>query len=409
MSIENDKKINKKVRKCVENLYYLRHIEGNNTLNMSEKLSITSPILKNITDTLTQTHNFLLYRPLWEELHDRMVYYYEYQNANNLNNNIPLFRTVIHHNAVIWWLKSAHLGKLNGPLIHFDTHDDMGSPPNIECILTESGKFNIESLDKVCSAIDLPVSCILLTKLVNNIIWAVPTWVYDTNGTWNQYAAYSKRTIKDVCVKNKFTFLRDNSYKLGKDKFPIGCLKEDVDPKYIKSENFEFLYPFKFSKVHPKDLDGWKKLYEFLEPKKYGNKFILDIDLDYFACNGNNITRKRYMDTYEDLQSTGRVHGIPGIKTPRSMFEDKDGESCIINLNKEVKLIKKRVKLFLSGLKYLKKNGLTPSVIDISDSTMSLFSGNFDGALFTNEYCPKYFVPYIHYLLLSGFSKLYKL
>ena len=53
--------------------------------------------------------------------------------------------------------------------------------------------------------------------------------------------------------------------------------------------------------------------------------------------------------------------------------------------------------------------GMTPSVIDISDSTMSLFSGHFDGALFTNEYCPKYFVPYIHSLLITGLVKIYSL
>ena len=90
MSIENNKQINKKVRKCIENLYYLRTIEANHSLKPSEKLSIASPIIKNIQNTLIKIHDFLLYRPLWEELHDRMVYYYEYQNQENLNNKIPL-------------------------------------------------------------------------------------------------------------------------------------------------------------------------------------------------------------------------------------------------------------------------------------------------------------------------------
>ena len=411
MSIENNKQINKKVRKCIESLYYLRTIEANHSLKPSEKLSIASPIIKNIQNTLIKIHDFLLYRPLWEELHDRMVYYYEYQNQENLNNKIPLFRAVIHHNAVIWWLKSSEINKLHGPLIHFDTHDDMGSPPNVDCILHDLKNKNnlLSSLDKTCSAIHLPVSCILLTKLVNNIIWAVPNWVYDTNGTWKQYAAYSKKTVKGVCKKNKFAFLRDNSYKLGQDKFPLGDLIENVDPIHIKSENFDFLHPFKFSKIHPKDSNGWKKLYEYLNPKKYGNKFILDIDLDYFSCNGDNINRKKYMETYEDLESDMRVHGMPGIKTPRSMFEDKYSQIYVSKLNKEAKIIKNRIKTFLSGLKYLKMKGMTPSVIDISDSTMSLFSGHFDGAIFTNEYCPKYFVPYIHSLLITGLTKIYSL
>ena len=169
MSIENNKQINKKVRKCIENLYYLRTIEANHSLKLSEKLSIASPIIKNIQNILIKIHDFLLYRPLWEELHDRMVYYYEYQNQQNLNNKIPLFRAVIHHNAVIWWLKSSEINKLHGPLIHFDTHDDMGSPPNVDCILRDLKNKNnlLSSLDKTCSAIHLPVSCILLTKLVN--------------------------------------------------------------------------------------------------------------------------------------------------------------------------------------------------------------------------------------------------
>ena len=403
MSIENNNKINKKVRKVIEDLYYLRKIEAS-TKPENQKYSEASNIIDNILFSLLETKDFLLYRSLWEELHDRMVYYYDYLNQKSLNKKIPIFQTVIHHYAVIWWLKAEKIGKLKGPLIHFDTHDDMSSPNNIDKIITNSGEFNEEAFNDVCGAIDLPVTCILLSKSVNNIIWATPEWVYDEDGTWEQYAAVSIKTIKGISNKNEMVFLRDKDSE--KDNFPLGGLVNHIKLENIDKSKFSLLHPFRLSRVHTHNISGWKKLYKALNGSK---EFILDIDLDYFCCNGNKITKKYYMKTYEDVQSTGRVHGIPGIITPRSMYEDDEGIKYTKNLKDEAILIKKRVDMFFNGLKYLKSLGIVPSVIDISDSTMSLFSGNFDGAIFTNEYCPKYFVPYIQFMLMKGFSDLYEI
>ena len=401
MSIENNNKINKKVRKTIEDLYLLRKIEASEK-SENEKNSEASPIIESTLSSLLENKDFLLYRPLWEELHDRMVYYYDYHNRESLNKRIPLFQTVIHHYAVVWWLKAEKRKKLRGPLVHFDTHDDMSVPNNVDKIINKYGEFNEDAFNDVCGAIDLPVTCLLLSKSVDNIIWATPEWVYDDDGTWDQYAAFSTKNIKGICNKNEMVFLRDKDSK--KDDFPMGGLVDDIKVKDLDKSKFSLLHPFKFSRVHTNNILGWKKLYKALNAT---TDFILDIDLDYFCCNGDDISKKHYMNTYEDVQSKDRVHGIPGIRTPRSMYENDEGIKCKKDLNKEAILIKKRVDIFLNGLNYLKSLEVIPSVIDISDSTMSLFSGSFDGAIFTNEYCPKYFVPYIHIMLMKGFHNLY--
>ena len=48
----------------------------------------------------------------------------------------------------------------------------------------------------------------------------------------------------------------------------------------------------------------------------------------YIYRNGDRIIQK-----VEDLESDMRVHGMPGIKTPRSMFEDKYSQIYVSKLN----------------------------------------------------------------------------
>ena len=120
--------------------------------------------------------------------------------------------------------------------------------------------------------------------------------------------------------------------------------------------------------------------------------------------NGDAYSKEEYSTDFSDLSSTGRVHNVPGIVAPRAAYEDEESRDVAKKLNKEFGLIKKRIKIFLMGLEELKKQGVSPCCITISDSTAAFFSGSAERAVWTNSYTPKYFVPAIRYLLIQGLS-----
>lgn len=396
MESESNAKYNMNVRSIVDKLYNMRMIEFSNK-SIGSKYIFASKLISKVTVELEKMNNFLLYRPMWEELHDRMVYYYDYLNEKNLRRRVPIFRMVLHNTAIIWWLRANNVGKLSGPLIHFDTHDDMGLPPSTKGLLTTDGKLNTYGImNGSCAKIFWPVTCLLLAKGTDSVIWAMPPWVYDDNAGFNQVLVTKKKG-------NDTFYLRSKNEP--KDKFMLlgGDVELVSDKKLEDRKPYKFYHPLRFDRLHVDNASSWKKLERLID----GDKFILDIDLDYFVCNGVKVSEREYKKDFTDLCSYGRVEGIPGMDTPREMYTDEKSVKMVKDLNVEVKLIKKRIKIFLAGLSVLKREGIRPSCINISDSTTSLFSGNADRALFTNQYTPKYFVPMIYSLLVVGMDKLY--
>ena len=88
MLTEHTDEYNEGVKPIIETLYQLRCIEcGRN--EMSKKYKKAKPLLDSVLEKLMARNDFLLFRPMWDELHDRMVYYYDYLNKRNLSNKIP--------------------------------------------------------------------------------------------------------------------------------------------------------------------------------------------------------------------------------------------------------------------------------------------------------------------------------
>lgn len=405
MSKEINDEYNKDIGKIVKELYELRRIEHMDTMSMNNKYEISSKIIKKVTKLLQEQQNYVLYRNMWDELHDRMVYYYDYLNKENMNliknkeNKIPIFRETLHNDVVKWWLKCKKYKCLNGPLIHFDTHDDMGIPYSGKKLLNHNGKIDEKGIENgSCGLIYWPVTCMLLSKGIDHVIWAMPSWIYDNDASFVQ-------TIVHDYKKDEFIYLRSD--KEDKDNFRLSSAV-----KIIKDNNLDKLIEKKYNFSHYHQLDRlkmdhkkqWNKLSKIIN----SNNFILDIDLDYFVTNGSKSSKKSYKEYFDDIESTNRVHDMYGVRTPRNECDDDYNFEVIKDLNYEVKLIEKRVQYFLDGLELLKNNGITPCCINISDSTPSFFSGNLDRAVFTNHYTPKYFVPLLHKMLIIGFKKLYK-
>lgn len=145
--------------------------------------------------------------------------------------------------------------------------------------------------------------------------------------------------------KGYFGYIREANKP--KDEY---LMHEDVEIKPYVAKDYKFSHKFNFSRIHTHTKSSWKN-----NEKNIKTTFILDIDLDYFVCNGDKYTKTKYKRDFGDIESTGRVHEIPGIIVPRSIYTDKNSASVIKRLNKEYKLIMGRINVFLDGLKYLHK------------------------------------------------------
>ena len=398
MDTEENDEYNKGIASIVRVLYNLRTIEHSNE-SMAMKYQKAKPLLDKTTDDLMKKKNFVAYRPMWEELHDRMVYYYNYCNESSLNKSIPFFCVSLHNEAVPLWLEMKHRGKLSNTIVHFDTHDDMGLPDSSEYLLKKDGALDEKCIRQgSCGQIYWPITCLLMSKGIDNVVWALPKWVYDDNNVFEQALVCDKQ--------DEFYYLR--SSEENKDNFLLEDDIEIVKPKKMKDPStFKLYHPHTYYRLRVYNDSGWENLKKIILKANDNKMFILDIDLDFFVTNGDKMSVKEYKKEFDDLESIGRVHGLPGITTPREAYNEPEGVKYNNNLMKELKLIKKRVEIFLNGLAMLKKSGIKPCCIDISDSAPSFFSGDTSRAVLTNQYTPKYFVPVLHMWLRRGFKKLY--
>jgi hypothetical protein len=392
METEANNDYNNGIGIIVKDLYKLRQIE-HSTIDESKKYSKSKTIIRNVTQNLINTNNYVAFRPMWEELHDRMVYYYEYLNNSNLNKSMPLFRETLHNDVVQWWLECKNKGKLSSTILHFDTHDDMGLPSTSKYLLKNGSLYEQGIKDGSCGQIYWPITCILLSKAVDHVIWCTPKWVYDDDGSYEQTLICEKDTDEFVYLRDK-TQPKDN-YRMKSDVLLVNDIND--------SKKYKFYSFHHFDRVKSSTQKGWNKLAKKIQK----STFILDIDLDFFVTNGDKISNKKYKEDYDDIESIGRVHEVPGIIIPRATYDDPYSKKVIKDLNKETKLIHKRIDIFLKGLKTLKDKNIVPSCINISDSAPSFLSGNISRAVFTNQYTPKYFIPLLYSLLIQGLHDLY--
>lgn len=393
METEASNDHNSGITSIVSDLYKLRTIE-HSSLDQAKKYVKAQHIISSVTQKLLIRNNYVAFRPMWEELHDRMVYYYDYLNKSNLNKSMPLFRETLHNEVVKWWLECKSRGKLSSTLLHFDTHDDMGLPSTSKYLLKGGSLYEEGIKNGACGQIYWPITCILLSKAVDHVVWCTPKWIYDDDASYDQVL---------VCWKDgdDFVYLRDMDQP--KDKYRMKSDVVLVKGPINDSKEYSFYHPHRFDRVKSNTKKEWTKLSKMIDDKK----FILDIDLDFFVTNGDKISQKEYKDNFSDIESVGRIHGLPGVITPRATYDDPHSKEVIKALNKEAKFIHARVDKFLEGLSILQDKGIVPSCISLSDSAPSFMSGDTSRAVFTNQYTPKYFIPFLHSLLLSGLHGLY--
>ena len=103
-------------------------------------------------------------------------------------------------------------------------------------------------------------------------------------------------------------------------------------PDIGKTKEMDFYQLHEFSRLKVSTSRGWKLLSNLIGDKSH---FILDVDLDFFATNGDKFSKKEYQEDFGDIESTGRVHATPGITEPRAAYADSESRTVVRDLNTE--------------------------------------------------------------------------
>jgi hypothetical protein len=344
-----------------------------------------------IYDILIKRKKFGLDQDIWSELHFLSVYMYPYVKTIG---NIPC-TMVTKHNHILPFYMMQNIDKENTTILHFDTHPDMNPVknndklPELYEIFKKTNNLNIiDKCQEIVWDIGAAISGVFFTTGIQNYIWCTPSWIPDKNINSQFFIRKNKNEL----------ILSTNDNKLYDD--PL------VDVNYTsKIENNTRKY-CKFQTMESNNKTNLKNLIDIIGNSK---KYILDIDLDYFVCNGVKLNLSEYMKDPYDVASYYRTKTIIiNENSPRNMYDKSDVLSQYEkDLKKEIVMINKRIKKFLNLIYSLKRKNYIPTQISICDSTNLSFSLCKKCNSISNGYMPKNLAYYVHNEIFTGLENIF--
>lgn len=356
------------------------------------KLSKThsKALFDKLLNSLLKRKKFTIDQHLWEMLYYESVYFYKTPSKIN---DIPICY-VTKHNQILSFYMAKKIHKLNCTIVRFDTHSDLNEikesnklPYLYEKFLDTGDKKYINKAQDLVWDIGAAKSGVIMATGSKDIIWCLPLWVPD----------------KEIKVEY---FIKDNKKSLSLNSIDEGSefdmnLSSKVPTKYKNDLKI-------YQKVQINSKRNYlKKIKDLI--MKNGNEYILDIDLDYFVCNGDKFT-KSYFEQPFDLQSFYRAktkyinQNMPRNTNDTSSDELKAYEKKV---NIEIKKINKRIKEFISLLRHLKNYNLVPCLISMSDSSNVMFSDCINCNTISNGYVPSNLALYIHNKVVNKLKELF--
>jgi hypothetical protein len=384
----NNKKIDDFIVDFSSKISELKKFEAKNECYTQEHYKIFNSLFQ----TLSQRKKYAFDIRLWEELYYHSIYFYPKINK------IGSIQTVLvtKHNHILPFYMKHNIGKLDTSFLHFDTHPDMNTIKNnidLPTLNEKLEKKDIEYIDKaqdIVWDIGAAISGVIITTGIQNYVWAMPKWIPDPNLKTTYFIKDNKNTI------NLYT----NDIKMKDDDL--------VDLTYLNKYKNQDKKEKNYIKIQTGN-DSNKKIVSNLV-EEFGNTYILDIDLDYFVCNGQKLKRKVYYNDQYDVSSTNRTNTIIiNENSPRDFYyESKELIKFQKELTKEIQLINKRINKFLSLIKSLKNKGCTPTHISICDSTNIEFSMCKKCNSLSNGYVPTNLALIVHDKVFKGLKDIFE-
>jgi|Laugresu1bdmlbsd_1035121.scaffolds.fasta_scaffold00717_9 hypothetical protein len=351
------------------------------------KKTNSKKIFNELLNILRKRAKYAIDQYLWEMLYFYSIYFYK---NNHYIGKIPI-KYVTKHNQIVSFCMSKKIHNVDYTIVRFDTHGDMNYIKNsyklpllYEKYLDTNQNKYLEEAQEIVWDIGAAKSGVLITTGIKDLVWVMPEWVPD----------------KQIEVEY--------------------FIKQNKKSSTLQSNEPDAEFDMEYVKDIPKKIE--KRIYKKLRItnleqsannilnliKINGNKFILDIDLDFFVCNGDKFNETYFKHPF-DLQSYYRTKRIEiNENIPRNKEESsKELKQYSKHLNNEIKKINKRINKFINLLKILKKKGVLPYIITLSDSSNVMFGECDSCNTLSNGYVPTNLALYVHTKVVENLHKLY--
>lgn len=335
---------------------------------------------------LTKRKLFVQDQDLWVELYKKALPLY---NERRDIAGIPATLVTKHNNVLPFYMKQQFVDMT---ILHFDTHSDLNSvkgsselPMLLSAYKTSGEVSNIDKAQEIVWDIGAAVSGVLFTTGIRDVVWCMPSWVPDKQLSLEYFIKTGKRDMT-LCTEVDVSRLHN---------------MDEWSTNKHKNQEKKMFSKLQTGRLTKK---GLRNLIQSLNDKR---EYILDIDLDYFVCNGQGFSNKYWKESY-DLQSHYRTEFLEfNQQIPRNKLDASTLKPYVHKVNRELHFVNKRIKQFLKLVKYLKHKGHVPSAISVCDSANTLFSDCEACNSLTNGYVPNNLALYVHSKVLSGLEKVF--
>jgi len=289
---------------------------------------------------------------------------------------------VMHNRAVGWWLR--HPQPPGVALLHVDSHVDMnpvhagGGRLRRLGRRVAQGRSPPRALDPLLWDIGGVVTAYLALGGLRDVVWLHPAWVR---------ARPAHRTpVALVRERGRLTYRAERGSGL-RAGLRLAALRPQDDQI------------FRYTQLRARTRGQWERLRSAL-----GERFVLDIDLDYFVTNGV----ENHGGVYEsEARSPLRRRRCRITQAPRQYSASTAEMSRRRRqVHAELRAIDERIRSFASGLRQLQRRGCVPTLVSLSDSAATL-GGLTDGISWSNNYTPAHLVMYVKTRLLRRLRRLY--
>jgi hypothetical protein len=352
----------------------------------------------------------------WIELYRLWARFYP--REEKLAGDTPIAFVNAHHYSVPHWVKRSLETPL-GTLVHFDTHSDMEGIPRVDDVRRavvdlREGRNRDRAWHVLAHAAyrnSMPVTGAVLMANVREVVWAKPGWATDPVEFFRRAFFYARpkdfadaRPLEALEAQGGF----DAAFRAQiTDFFVLHYDPADNEGRHLPRREREVeTWLLTDAKTRPHD-EHFDPIAEIrlsvlttdrpaaadaeLVRAISGEKFVLDIDLDYFVNQGAGAEQEITDDpaSFGERALQRKEDPDSGLTAFRMAHVKAAGYAA------ERSIIERRIRRFLRTLKALKAAGKTPSIVSIADSANLPFSAREAGQEHS-EFVPPHHAYWVH-------------